>query len=175
MTRRCGVAVDALFRTAGAALMLWCAIGASGCVIGGPVSPDSIATDAATLAASAAFCVDEVNRLRATADASPLTRSGRIDAFSAEAARVDGVAHEAHTYFRMTNGGNGTVRAENVIAWWKVAQYGSVRTVIRQGLATMWAQGPGGSHYEIMTGNYTEMGCGVFVSNGEVTVSQDFR
>jgi uncharacterized protein YkwD len=163
-------------RTLGAALALSGAMGAGGCAMaGGPVSPDSVATDAGTLADSAAFCVEEVNRFRATVGAPALTRSSRIDAFSTDAAHVDGEAHEAHSYFRMTNGGNGTARAENVIPWWKAAQYGSVRTVVRQGLAMMWAEGPGGSHYENMKGNYTEMGCGVFISNGEVTVSQDFH
>jgi len=38
------------------------------------------------------------------------------------------------------------------------------------------SQGPGGSHYDIVRGDYTEVGCGVFISElGEVTVSQDFR
>jgi uncharacterized protein YkwD len=165
-----------LLRALGAALTVSCAMGAVGCALpGGPVSPDSVATDPGTLAASTAYCVEEVNRLRATVGAPPLTRSERIDGFSNDAAHVDGEAHQAHTYFRMTNGGNGTARAENVIPWWKASQYGSVRTIIRQGLAMMWAEGPGGSHYENMKGSYTEMGCGVFISNDEVTVSQDFH
>jgi hypothetical protein len=50
-----------------------------------------------------------------------------------------------------------------------------VRAIVKQGLAQMWAEGPGGSHYENMKGNYTEMGCGIFLSNDEVTVSQDFK
>ena len=164
-------------RLAAAVVVLSSGIGAAGCAqLAGPVSPDSIATDASTIAASTAFCVDEVNRLRATAGLPALTRSGRIDEFSTDAAKVDGQAHEAHTYFRMTNGGNGTAHAENMIPWWKASQYGSVRTIIRQGLATMWQEGPGGSHYENMKGGYSEMGCGVYVSPaGEVTVSQDFR
>jgi uncharacterized protein YkwD len=176
MTRFHCAFAGTLFRAAAAAIGLVCAIGAAGCVMpGGPVSPESVATDAATLAAGAAFCVDEVNRFRATIGAAPLTRSSRIDEFSTQAAQVDGEAHQAHTYFRMTNGGNGTSTAENVIGWWKASQYGSVRAIIRLGLATMWAQGPGGIHYETMKGNYTEMGCGVFVANDEVTVSQDFH
>ena len=156
-------------RVLGAALVLSCAIGTGGCAMaGGPVSPGSVATDAGTLADSAAFCVEEVNRFRATVGAAPLTRSSRIDVFSTDAARVDGEAHQAHTYFRMTNGGNGTARAENMIPWWKASQYGSVRAIVKKGLATMWAQGPGGSHYENIRGNYSEMGCGVFISNSSV-------
>ena len=56
-----------------------------------------------------------------------------------------------------------------------IAFCGSVRAIVRQGLSQMWAEGPGGSHYENMKGAYTEMGCGIFISNGEVTVSQDFK
>jgi uncharacterized protein YkwD len=164
-------------RVAAAGVVLAAGIGVAGCArLGGPMAPDSIATDASTIAASTAFCVDEVNRLRATAGLPALSRSSAIDEFSTDAAKVDGEAHEAHTYFRMTNGGNGTARAENMIPWWKASQYGSVRTIIRQGLQTMWQEGPGGSHYENMKGGYSEIGCGVYVSPvGEVTVSQDFR
>ena len=162
-------------RGLGAAVALSCAIGAGGCTMpGGPVAPESVATDGSTLADSTAFCVEEVNRYRASVGVAPLTRSGRIDEFSSDAAHVDGEAHQAHTYFLMTNGGNGTARAENVIPWWKASQYGSVRTIVKKGLATMWAEGPGGSHYENMKGNYSQMGCGIFISNDEVTVSQDF-
>jgi uncharacterized protein YkwD len=163
-------------RAIGAAVALSSAIGAVGCAMpGGPVSPESVATDSDTVAATAAFCVDEVNRYRATAGLAGLTRSNTIDEFSNDAAHIDGEAHQVHTYFRMTNGGNGTARAENQIPWWKASQYGSVRAIVRQGLAQMWAEGPGGSHYENMKGGFTEMGCGIFISNDEVTVSQDFH
>jgi hypothetical protein len=67
------------------------------------------------------------------------------------------------------------LRAENTIPWWNLSRHGSVRSVIRSGLEQMWAQGPGGTHFENLRGQYTEVGCGIFVSDGEVTVSQDFR
>jgi hypothetical protein len=95
--------------------------------------------------------------------------------FSVEAARVDGEHHEAHRYFRATNGGNGTAMAENEIPWWTLSRYGSVRTVIREGLAMMWAEGPGGGHYENMVADYRAVSCGISIANGEVTVTQDFR
>ena len=146
---------------------------------GNPVSPDSTASASAgvnSLSADATFCVEEVNRLRATVGAAPLGHSDSIEVFSNDAARSDTEVREAHHYFRMTNGGNGTARAETMIPWWPVSRYGSAHTVVKQGLAMMWAQGPGGSHYDILRGNYTEIGCGVFVaSNGDVTVSQDFH
>ena len=71
----------------------------------------------------------------------------------------------------MTNGG-GIARAENQLLLWKGY---TVNDVIRQGLAQMWAEGAGGSHYQIMAGKYAQVGCGVFKNGSEVNVSQDFR
>jgi len=64
------------------------------------------------------------------------------------------------------------VTAENEILWWR--GFG-VRSVIQQGLEQMWLNGPAGEHYDIMTGNFSQIGCGIFVNGGEVTVAQDFR
>ena len=151
-------------------------LGAAGCAVGGsPVEPGSLSADPSTIAAAVTACVDQVNALRASVGASPLSRSTRIDAFSAEAAQVDGEAHQAHKHFLATNGGEGTAVAENMIPWWKVSDYGSVQNVVRKGLQTMWDEGPSGYHYVNMRGPYSEMGCGIAVINGEVTVSQDFR
>jgi len=42
-------------------------------------------------------------------------------------------------------------------------------------VAQMWAEGPSGSHYQIMTGKYVQVGCGIYMNGNEVTISQDFR
>ena len=146
-----------------------------GCSSQHPLSPDASAAALPEFSAETAYCLAEINRWRATVGASALTRSERLEAFAAEAARVDTLAGVPHTHFRQTNGGNGTAAAENMIPWWLIRPHGSVRNVIREGLADMWARGPGDLHYEIMRGAYREAGCGIFVSDGEVTVSQDFR
>jgi hypothetical protein len=41
----------------------------------------------------------------------------------------------------------------------------------------MWAEGPGGGHYDNMASSrYTRLGCGIYVSPGEaVWVVQDFN
>jgi uncharacterized protein YkwD len=117
------------------------------------------------------FCVSETNRYRATQGLSPLTRSGALEAYAAAGAQEDGLAHAAHQHFRSTNGG-GLARAENEIPWWSAT---SIHAVIQQGLQMMWAEGPGGGHYENMRGPYAELGCGVFVNGNEITVVQDFR
>ncbi len=167
---------NTLLRNLIAATTFSCAVASAACATpGAPMAPEAVVTNGGTLADSTAFCIAEINRLRATVGQPALARSSRIDSFSADAAHVDGEAHQAHTYFLQTNGGNGTAKAENVIPWWKASQYGSVHAIIQNGLATMWAEGPGGAHYENIKGAFTEMGCGVFVSNDEVTVSQDFR
>ena len=151
------------------------AVGAASCASRNPTTPSSSSNGVPDLVAEAAFCVDEINRLRATVGAAPLVRSEEVEAFSTEASRVDGDAHIAHKYFRDTNGGNGTSTAENEIPWWSLSQWGSVRSIVRRGLAMEWAEGPGGGHYENMTGIYTRVACGFSVRNDEVTVTQDFR
>ena len=160
----------------GITLMLILGILATGCGRAShPSAPDRVAADAASFASETAFCISEINRMRATAGLAPLTNADRIQSFSTDAARIDTEAGVPHTHFRQTNGGNGTAFAENTIPWWKISSHGNIRNVIREGLSQMWSQGPGGTHYENMRGNYSEVGCGVFVANGEVTVSQDFR
>ena len=117
------------------------------------------------------FCVAETNRYRATLGRAPLTRSSALEAYAAVGAREDGLTGQpAHQHFKRTNGG-GVARAENEM-------WGSnlpVHTLLVRGLANMWAEGPGGGHYENMRGPYTELGCGVFVSGVEITIVQDFR
>ena len=160
----------------GTVLTLWLAVSGLGCALPGtPVEPSSMNGDPATIAAAVDVCVSTTNELRASVGDPPLARSARIDAFSSEAARVDGEAHEAHKYFRATNGGPGIATAENVIPWWRVSDWGSVEKIVRKGVSQMWAEGPSGYHYTNMRGRYTEMGCGIAVLNGEVTVSQDFK
>jgi uncharacterized protein YkwD len=137
-----------------------------------PSSPSSPqAATSLNLSANLSFCADEVNRYRATVGQPPLVRSPGLEAFAAQAAQADGLAHQAHHFFATTNGG-GMSRAENEILWWEGL---AVRTVIQQGLAQMWDIGPAGEHYDIMTGAYSQIGCGIFVNGSEVTVAQDFR
>jgi hypothetical protein len=92
------------------------------------------------------FCTDEINRYRAKAGVAPLERSPALDGFSSLAAEHDGKSRVPHQYFKMTNGG-GVAMAENQLLLWKGY---TVSEVIRQGLAQMWAEGPSGSHYQIM-------------------------
>jgi len=163
-------------RTLGAVTLSCLAASTAACTaVKNPNAPDTPMADNGVLAAAAAVCVDQVNQLRASVGDPPLARSEQIDNFSTEAARVDGEAHQAHKYFIETNGGPGIATAENVIPWWKVSDWGSVDNVVRKGISQMWAEGPSGYHYVNMRGRYSQLGCGIAVVNGEVTVSQNFK
>ena len=120
------------------------------------------------------YCVAETNQYRASIGRPALIRSVALEAYAATAAPYDRAARAAHRYFRKTNGG-GVAFAENQIPGWPLPQFGSVREIIRSGLAMMWAEGRGGGHYDNLAGSYTQVGCGVFVHGNLVTVVQAFR
>ena len=138
-------------------------------------TPDTLSPAPSVMSASTAanlsYCADETNRYRVSVGLRPLVRSAALEDFATRAASVDGVAHVAHNHFAATNGA-GVSRAETEILWWRGF---SVQTVIQRGLAQMWEVGPGGEHYDIMVGGFTEIGCGIAVNGSEVTVTQDFR
>jgi uncharacterized protein YkwD len=143
---------------------------------GGADRPGPPASDAAADPGrpDLAFCVEETNRYRARVGASPVVWSQTAEAYAALAARADAVSNTPHGY---TSGPAGpTVAfAENEAIRWPVSPYGSVRGVIDAALAAFWAEGPGGPHYENMRGAWREVGCGVHVEGGEVTLVQHFR
>ena len=136
---------------------------------GGEPAASSIISS--STAADLALCADETNRYRASVGLRPLVRAADLEDFAASAASRDGVAHVAHAHFAATNGA-GVARAETEILWWRGF---SVRGVIQRGLAQMWQVGPGGEHYDIMAGAFSEIGCGIAINGAEVTVTQDFR
>jgi hypothetical protein len=131
-------------------------------------------TDASSFAPELEFCAAQTNEYRASIGRPALVRSAVLEAYAAAAAPHDGSARRVHRYFRKTRGG-GVAFAENQIPWWPLPRFGSVREIIRNGLAMMWAEGRGGGHYDNLAGQFTQVGCGVFVDRGKVTVVQAFR
>jgi uncharacterized protein YkwD len=115
------------------------------------------------------------NSFRASESRAALARAARLDTYAADAARHDATVREAHQYVKNTNFGNGLVRAENELLWWPLSTYGNVRKVVEAGLSEMWNEGPNGEHRRNMLGDYREIGCGIFVDSGEVTLAQAFR
>lgn len=162
-----------------AALALLPALTGVGCaVVSSPGAPTAVATSSdgsARFESDLAFCASETNRLRATVGGAALARSTELEAYAANAARTDGLARTPHQYALSTNHGNGLSTAENELLYWNLSFYKSVHDIIGQGLANMWQQGAGGIHYTNMTGNYGEVGCGIFVNGDDVSVVQAFR
>jgi len=160
------------------ALVAAAILGPACAATGSPLSPSATNTGstepvAATPSSSSdlQYCADITNRYRASVGLRPLVRSASLEDFAAQAASIDGVAHVAHTHFAATNGDN-ISSAETEILWWRGF---SVESVIQRGLAQMWDVGPGGEHYDIMVGAFSQIGCGIAVNGSEVTVTQDFR
>jgi hypothetical protein len=121
--------------------------------------------------------VDDINSYRATINAPPYARAADLEAFAATGAEEDSQSGNAHGHFAATNGGNGVAFAENEIPGWPLAQYASVEAIMDQGMQMMWAEGPGGGHYENMSSTqYTLAGCGIYTTSaGDVWITTDFR
>jgi hypothetical protein len=120
-------------------------------------------------------CVDVINQYRATIGRPPLARSAALDQCASQGAQADSQSGWPHGHFSQTNGCNGVAWAENEIPGWPGGPSG-VMQVIDEGLQMMWEEGPGGGHYENMSGDSTQVGCGVFVTgSGDVWVVQDFK
>jgi hypothetical protein len=120
------------------------------------------------------LCVERTNEYRASKGLPALRQSPRLEEYAAKAARHDGLSHRPHDYFDRTDGGK-IAMAENLVPWWSLARRGTVRKIVTDGLAFMWAEGPSGSHARHIAGPFTELGCGIFVHGDEVTVVQAFR
>jgi len=140
-------------------------------------STTTTAPEAGTSTDLLQHCVDVINSYRAQINVPAYTRSSALEAFAATGAQSDSQTGEAHGYFVSTNGGNGIAFAENEVPGWPLDQYGSVTAVIDQGMQAMWAEGPGGGHYDNMAStDYTQVGCGTFVTTDDsVWITTDFK
>src|ERR1041384_1541771 len=99
-------------------------------------------------------CVDRTNQLRATIGLGPIPRHASAEACVDGQAKSDSETGEAHGAFDAC--------LDQVKGWRGVAQnecpgYGSVESALGSCLDMMWAEGPGGGHYENMTGKSTHM------------------
>jgi len=119
-------------------------------------------------------CVEWTNEYRATVGLPGLKHSQALEAYAAKSARVDAGSRVPHQYFERTRGG-GVAMAETLIPWWPLSRYGTVREIVRRGLAAMWAEGRGGGHHDIIVGKYREVGCGIYSDGKTVTVVQAFK
>jgi len=117
-------------------------------------------------------CVNRTNELRATKGLPPIPRLASAEPCADGQAKSDSESGKAHGAFDAC--------LDQVKGWKGVAQnecpnYGSVEDTLTKCLDAMWAEGPGGGHYDNMTGNSTDTACGIYtMPNGKVWLVQDF-
>jgi hypothetical protein len=117
-------------------------------------------------------CVDRTNELRATLGLGPIPRLESAESCADGQAKSDSESGKAHGAFDAC--------LDQVKNWSGVAQnecpgYGSVEQALGGCLDMMWAEGPGGGHYDNMTGESTHTACGFYTTpQGKVWMVQDF-
>ena len=117
-------------------------------------------------------CVNRTNELRATKGLPPIPRLASAEPCVDGQAKSDSESGKAHGAFDAC--------LDEVQGWKGVAQnecpnYGSVEDTLTKCLDAMWAEGPGGGHYDNMTGGSTDTACGIYTTPaGKVWLIQDF-
>jgi len=108
--------------------------------------------------------VNQVNKYRASVGLTALQNNQGQEGCVDTQAKVDYTNDKAHSDFGACN------------------EYGQCEcpgwpnpASILKCLAQMWAEGPGGGHYDIMTTNYSSMACGYYTASSTDTwMTQDF-
>lgn len=117
-------------------------------------------------------CVDRVTQLRATKNLGPIPRLASAEACADGQAKKDSQTGQAHGAFGdCVNELKGwTGAAQNECPGW-----GSVADTLAGCIDAMWAEGPGGGHYDNMVGGSHFMACGFYTTPaGKVWMVQDF-
>jgi hypothetical protein len=135
----------------------------SACGTTAPTSPSSSAPNP-----DLAFCVAEINRYRALANQPAVNASPALDASAAEAAYSDATSNHPHEWQQTHR----FVAMED----FRAPLFGNVQDTIGRAWNLFWHAGPGWPDYDAMTSDKVrEVGCGVYVSPGEVTTVALFR
>ena len=113
-------------------------------------------------------CTDAINQYRATINVAPLTL--KADATTAacmdKQAGDDGMSGRAHAHF----GACGEMAQDECPDW-----SGDPGPQQLSCLKMMWAEGPGGGHYNNMSNSsYTKVSCGYATVNGKLWMVQNF-
>jgi hypothetical protein len=139
----------------------------------GPTGIGSSSSSSATTA-DYDFCLSETNRYRAMANLAPLVISATLQTFADAGATADNASQTPHGHFLSANGAD-LGYAENEIPWVPYPSSGTVQQIIAQGLAAMWAEGAQGADFVNLVGPFIQMGCGITIGNGTITIVQDFH
>jgi hypothetical protein len=153
---------------------------ACACVViaacGGDIGPGGSGPDGATAAADAyQLCIDKTNTLRASVGKPAVARSAALETYSNASAMYDfNNPSPPHAHFQMTNGG-GISFAENECPHWDLSfGNGNEAMLVSACIDAFWSEGPGGGHYDNMTGPYASLGCGIYHVGTDYTIDQDF-
>lgn len=113
-------------------------------------------------------CVDSINAYRKAVGLPAYARWNGAETCVDGQAQSDSEANQAHSAF--TKCGEW---AQNECPGWP----GPAGSMIGDCLKAMWAEGPGGGHYDNMTSkSYTKVACGFYtLSDGSVWATQDFQ
>jgi hypothetical protein len=117
-------------------------------------------------------CVDRTNELRASLGLAPIPRLASAEPCVDGQAKSDSETGKAHGAFDACK--------DEVKGWRGIAQnecpgYSSVESALGGCLDMMWAEGPGGGHYDNMVGDSTQTACGFYTTpQGKVWMIQDF-
>jgi hypothetical protein len=113
------------------------------------------------------LCVDLINQYRATLGLVPYERWTSAETCVDGEAQADSQTATAHSAF-----GTCKESAQDECPGWS----GTLSDVITKCLKMMWAEGPGGGHYDNMSSNRKRAACGFYVlPNGKVWAAQDFQ
>jgi hypothetical protein len=114
------------------------------------------------------LCVSTINGYRATIGKPPYTRWAANEVCTSSEAEKDSESGVAHSAFGSCN-----ELAQCECPGWP----GPLDTMITGCLAQMWAEGPGGGHYDIMaSGDYTMVACGFYtMASGSIWGAQDYQ
>lgn len=119
------------------------------------------------------LCVDKTNQLRATVGKPAVTRSAALEDFADAGAAYDHT-RQPHDHFRATSGG-GLAFAENECPHWDLGFGGGDELALMAAcIDAFWSEGPGGGHYDNMTGDHGSLGCGLHHDGPDYTIIQDF-
>lgn len=122
----------------------------------------------AASASDAEKCVDIINQYRAKKGLDALKRWTDQESCSNDEAESDSKSGKAHGAFTQCG-----EMAQNECPGYP----GSVGENLPECLADMWAEGPGGGHYDNMSNKkYTKVACGIYeLANGDFWSVQNFK
>jgi hypothetical protein len=118
-----------------------------------------------------ARCVERTNELRASKGLAPIPRLASAESCADGQAKSDSESGDPHGSFD---------DCLDQVQWSGAAQnecpgYDSVEDALGSCLDAMWAEGPGGGHYDNMVGDATHTACGLYMTpDGDVWLVQDF-